>query len=236
MALLKARSLAHFYGPRLIFKDLSLELRPGAIIMLAGANGAGKSTLLKILAGLIRPSAGEVEMGSGSEGKALTIGYLGHQTFIYPELTALENLRFWAKLYDIPLTETACEAVLERVELAAFAGEKARGFSRGMAQRLNLARIFLLESDILLLDEPGTGLDTHSTAILHRELVTARYKGAGIIWITHSLDDDLQRADTVAFLGKKSLDFYGPATAFRSWADGCPAPASSRQTDGGALC
>lgn len=225
--LLQARSLARFYGPRLIFRNVSLEVRSGAVTVLAGANGAGKSTLLKILAGLLSPSSGEVRTRSNHKKTPLRIGYLGHQTFIYPELTALENLRFWADLYGSPLPAAAYEAILDRVELGPFAGEKARGFSRGMTQRLSLARVFLLESDILLLDEPGTGLDIRSTAILHREIAVARNSGAGIVWITHSLENDLRHADNVAFLENKTLGFYGAVAEFLRHPPHVPAPASS---------
>ena len=231
-----ARSLAHFYGPRLSFRDVSLEVRPGTVTVLAGANGAGKSTLLKILAGLIRPSSGEVETGRSSQGQEPRIGYLGHQTFIYPELTALENLQFWAALYRRPVDDAGYQAILERVELAPFAEEKARGFSRGMAQRLNLARVFLLESDLLLLDEPGTGLDARSGAVLLREILAAKAKRAGIVWITHSLDADLRHADIVAFLENKTLGFYGPSDTYRSSRAIAPDSADTRKACGGEAC
>lgn len=208
--LLKLDKVARFYGPRLIFKDVTLEVACAGVTLLAGANGAGKSTLLKIMAGLICPSSGEV----CTAGEPL-VGYLGHQTFLYPDLTAMENLAFWASLYGRNAQAKKLLGALERVELAPFAGEKAGGFSRGMAQRLNLARVFLLEPDLLLLDEPGTGLDTRSTGILHREIVAARKNGAGIVWITHSLDEDLCRADFVAYLAGKRLAHYGPAASFR---------------------
>ena len=233
--LLKARSLARFYNSRLIFKDVSLEVRPGSVTLLAGANGAGKSTLLKILAGLLRPSSGEVETGV-RDGRELRTGYLGHQTFIYPELTALENLRFWASLYSVPLPGNAYETILRRVELDLFGEEKAKGFSRGMAQRLNLARVFLLKPDLLLLDEPGTGLDVRSTVILHREIAAARTGGAGIVWITHSLEEDMEHADAVALLENKTLGFYGSVQDFGKRSSGRPEPADARIAQGGELC
>lgn len=208
--LLSLHTVARFYGHRLIFKDVSLDIARGSVTLLAGVNGAGKSTLLKIMAGLIRPSSGEVRLHPGSNGAEPRIGFLGHQTFLYPDLSALENLRFWASLHRLRLRDKAYEAILDRVELTPFAEEKARGFSRGMAQRLNLARVFLLAPDLLLLDEPGTGLDTRSTAILQREIAEARDNGAGVVWITHSLAEDCARADMVALLEGKRLRFYGP--------------------------
>ena len=227
--LLALENVTRFYGSRLVFKDVSLAVEPGSVTLLAGANGAGKSTLLKIMAGLIRPSAGSVVWGkstprpktpsgtpaSSANGDAPQLGYLGHQTFLYPDLSARENLRFWSALNQQRLSEQALTDALERVELAAFAGEKARGFSRGMAQRLNLARVFLLRPDVLLLDEPGTGLDIRSTGILHREIAEAKAAGAGVVWITHSLAEDLARADTVAVLADKKLHFHGSVDQYR---------------------
>ena len=249
--LLALDKVTRFYGPRLIFKDVSLSVRPGTVTLLAGANGAGKSTLLRIMAGLIRPSAGSVvwgqrppdrdaasvKGGTGPDGDAPVLGYLGHQTFLYPDLNALENLRFWSALHQRSFPEQALMDALERVELGSFAEEKARGFSRGMAQRLNLARVFLLRPDILLLDEPGTGLDTRSTGILHREIADARAAGAGIVWITHSLADDLVRADLVAVLENKALRFYGATEEYRDQ-QAAPQPpfTSPRLASGGEPC
>lgn len=212
--LLRLSQVARFYGPRLIFKDVSLEIEPGTVTLLAGANGAGKSTLIKIMAGLIRPSAGTVSSGPEA-GRELKIGFLGHQTFLYPDLTARENLQFWSAMHGRSFSGTDFDDILRRVELSSFAEEKARTFSRGMAQRLNLARVFLLNPELLLLDEPSTGLDSRSTAVLHREISAAKARGAAVVWITHSLAADLQRADMVALLENKKLAYYGPADACR---------------------
>lgn len=238
--LLTLRQITHFYGPRLIFKDVSLGLAPGAVTLLAGPNGAGKSTLLKIMAGLVRPGAGAVEYGSSRSGGEISIGFLGHQTFLYPELTARENLAFWAAMHGQKMTEAMCRDILTRVELSSFAEEKARSFSRGMAQRLNLARVFLLQPDLLLLDEPGTGLDARSTGILHKEIADAKSKGAAVVWITHSLDFDLRHADMAAILGGKKLSFYGTAGECRRMLDAAAASAlpfeTPVQASGGDLC
>ena len=239
--LLELEKVSRFYGPRLVFKDVSMAVRSGTVTLLAGANGAGKSTLLKIMAGLLRPSAGKVVRGRKSEGSGKSggvplLGYLGHQTFLYPDLSAVENLRFWTAMQDLRLPERAYADILDRIELGPFAEEKAGSFSRGMAQRLNLARVFLPKPDVLLLDEPGTGLDTRSTAILHREIAGARAEGAGIVWITHNLSDDLRRADTAAVLDNKTLRYYGPAGEYGETArppDGFAAPRFAR---GGEPC
>ncbi len=218
--LLRLTKVAKFYGNRLVIKDVSFEVSPGTVTLLAGPNGAGKSTLLKLMAGLSRPSSGNVERGIADE----ALGYLGHQTFIYPELTAFENLAFWARLHSLAperCSEEALLAALERMELKRFAFERAGGFSRGMAQRLNLARVLLLSPSLLLLDEPGTGLDTRSMAILHREIAAARDRGAGIVWISHSVAEDLARADRVLAIAEKRVVYSGPAADYVPEAVAC---------------
>lgn len=208
--LLQLRHIAKIYGPRVIFKDVSLAVDPARITLLVGANGAGKSTLLKIMAGLGRPTAGEVEWGVNEA----RLGYLGHATFLYPALTALENLAFWRDVYALRVTSEDLEAVLERVELSRHAHERAGVFSRGMAQRLNLARVLLLEPELLLLDEPGTGLDTRSAGLLRREILAARERGAGIVWISHDVAGDAGVADRVVELRDKRVFYDGPASAY----------------------
>lgn len=210
METVRLDKVARFFGARLIFKDVSLALRPGTVTLLAGPNGAGKSTLLKIIAGLIRPSAGQVhvaaaEPGGAQEQREACIGYLGHGTFIYPGMSARENLGFWSALHGMRHSGEDLRAALERMDLGAFAEEKAGGFSRGMSQRLNLARLFLMQPDILLLDEPGTGLDGTSTQYLRREISRAAERGAAVLWITHSPAEDLPLADQVALLENKRL-------------------------------
>lgn len=208
--LIRLADVAKFYGSKLVFKNLSLELGAGSVLLLVGANGAGKSTLLKIMAGLSRPSSGSVELGAPPE----RIGYVGHQTFIYPKLSALENLRFWARLHGLGGGDAPLLAALERVDLARAAHEAAGGFSRGMAQRLSLARAFMTAPDLLFLDEPGTGLDRRSAAVLHREIASARERGAGVVWISHDVAGDLGRADLVFAIEDRRCAYFGPAAAF----------------------
>ena len=212
--LLKLDNIAKFYGSRLVFKEASLELGRGETILLAGSNGAGKTTLLKIMAGLLRPSAGTLSYGLKEDEQ---IGYLGHQTFIYPALSALENLMFWNKLHALGKGEAEIIALLERVELSQFSHERAGSFSRGMAQRLNLARILLISPALLLLDEPSTGLDTRSRTMLDKEIKAAGERGAGIVWISHSLIEDLPKADKVAILASSRLDFFGDGAAYSAY-------------------
>jgi len=196
--------VAKFYGNKLVFKDVSFALEQGSILLLVGPNGTGKSTLLKLLAGLDQPSAGRIERAVGPE----KTGYLGHQTFIYPALTGLENLAFWTRLYRRTTDNAALMRALERVELKHAAHERAGCYSRGMAQRLNLARVFLLKPELLLLDEPATGLDKRSTALLEREIVAAKKHGAAVVWVSHNIERDSVLADRILVFVASTCHFF----------------------------
>lgn len=214
--MLELRGVTRRYGDKTVLRDISFSLKPGIITLVAGANGSGKSTLLRLMAGLLHPDAGEI-ISTVPEGKT---ALLGHQTMLYPELTALENLAFWCRLSGLPPDEDALRGYLVRVNLAREAREKAGTFSRGMAQRLSLARVLLTEPDLLLLDEPGTGLDAASTAILHHEILAARERGAAVVWVSHAVATDLPLADEVILLAKKRLAFHGAAAEFAALPDG----------------
>ena len=208
--LLAVKRAAKFYGSKLVFKDITCEVGQGQILLVAGPNGAGKSTLMRIMAGLSKPSAGDVALGLEPE----EVAYLGHATFIYPGLSALENLKFWGTMYGLPPSRETLLGLLKRVGLERAAEEKAGSFSRGMAQRLNLARIYLVEPKLIFLDEPGTGLDPKSLAMLRREIVAFREKGTSVVWISHHVHEDTALADIVLAIGGKKVAYFGPAADF----------------------
>ena len=207
---LKVRKAAKFFGTRLIFKDVSCDIRRGEILLVVGRNGAGKTTLLKIMSGLSRPSAGAAEILTEPE----KIAYLGHSTFIYPRLSGVANLSFWASMYGLSPSREELMALLKRVGLERAAEEQAGSYSRGMAQRLNLARVFLVNPDLLFLDEPGTGLDQASLTLLRDEVVAMRDRGTAIVWISHDVNHDTALADRVLGLAGRKMAYLGAASEF----------------------
>lgn len=192
------------YGSKIIFRGIDIKLEGGKIALILGANGAGKSTLLKIAAGLSQPDAGDV--ARNYQGAA---GYLGHATFLYPGLTALENLAFHGAIAGRAPKESALLECLEKVELKRHAREQTRFFSRGMAQRLNFARLLLVQPRLALLDEPFTGLDQRSRSLMRREIIALRAAGSAIAMVSHDVENDSGMADYVFVLDKGIITFAG---------------------------
>ena len=199
--LLEAKGIAKAFGPRLLFRRVDAALMPGTLSLLAGPNGAGKSTLMRVMAGLSRPDAGTVTLNVPDE----KLGYMAHATFLYPGLGAAENLMFWARAAGLADPAARVKAALDTVGLARHAEERAGIFSRGMAQRLNLARLLLSEPQLILLDEPATGLDTASRRMLLDLMLDARSRGAAILWISHDIEEDARHADFVFTLKDRAL-------------------------------
>jgi heme exporter protein A len=188
---LTAEHLAKELGGRLILRDVSFSLRSGECIALYGANGAGKSTLLSVLATLTKPSGGRLrwngqEVAKSRRAYRREIGLVGHEPLIYLDWSGRANLRFFARLYGV--TETRVDALLEEVGLSAFADDPVHIYSRGMVQRLTIARAFLHAPKLLLLDEFFTGLDPSTQRRLAARLIAERYAGAAILLVTHDLD------------------------------------------------
>ena len=185
--------VARYFGRRKALSQVSFTCEAGEIIGLLGPNGAGKSTLLNILATLLSPSKGTVTYGArtaaegGAEVRA-AIGMLGHDLFLYPELTARENLTFFGQLYGLPDVPRAVGRALEQAGLASRADDFVSGFSRGMRQRVALERALLHDPKLVLLDEPFTGLDQASAAALVARLRERQRAGCLIILATHDLE------------------------------------------------
>ncbi len=189
-----AVQVGRHYGRRRALADISFTASGGDILGLLGPNGAGKSTLLAILGTLLAASTGRVEYGAagGPSGDAAAvrarIGMLGHDLFLYPELTALENLVFFGRLYGVSEAPRRAAEALERAGLSARAGDAVSALSRGMRQRVALERALLHQPRLLLLDEPFTGLDQASAAALVGRLREEQQRGVVTVLATHDLD------------------------------------------------
>lgn len=193
-AVLAARDLSRSFGRSWAVRRVSVEMHAGTLTALTGDNGAGKSTLLGLLAGLLRPSEGQVavfgEPFSGFFPADIRerVGFLGHLPFVYPDLSGRENLAFFRGLYRVdPSVAPSDDALLAEVGLTDAAHRLARTYSRGMTQRLALARMLLQDAPIWLLDEPSTGLDAAGQVLLSRVLAAARARGRCVVAVTHDL-------------------------------------------------
>jgi heme exporter protein A len=214
-AALEIDSVWKYYGDFPALRNIRLSIEPGSTLALLGRNGAGKTTLLRILAGLSKASEGSVRMGGSDVRQEATrrrIGVLGHGISLYDELSASENLVLFAKLYGLEDPEKQALAWLNRVGLERVRDGLVREFSRGMRQRLAVARAFMHEPEILLLDEPFTALDDRAIAVLQSLLADAHALGRTIVMSTHQLKEALELATHVALIQRGQLAFSGERT------------------------
>ena len=209
------RQLWKYYGDYPALREITLDIAQGSCCALLGRNGAGKTTLLRILAGLSPYQQGEVNLfGQSPRGRGgrRTSGFLGHGIGVYEDLTATENLTFFARVHGIRDTGVCVTRWLERVGLERVAKMPVRQYSRGMRQRLALARTFQHEPAVLLLDEPFTSLDDRAIAMLSELLTEARGRGATIVLSTHQLREALAIASDVALIENGKLRYSGERT------------------------
>jgi heme ABC exporter ATP-binding subunit CcmA len=201
-----------FFGDYPALRDISLTVDGGACLALLGRNGAGKTTLLRILAGLSKAARGSITiLGKDARAEATRqkIGVLGHGIGVYEELSAYENLRLFARLYGIADPNKTAREWLERTGLDRVRDGLVREFSRGMRQRLAVARAFLHNPSLLLLDEPFTALDDRAIKVLQDLLKNALHEGRTIIMSTHQLREALELATDVALINRGKLAFRG---------------------------
>jgi len=196
-----------YFGDYPALRGASLEVEKGACLALLGRNGAGKTTLLRILANLSKPTKGAVTTPDRHR-----VGYLGHGIGVYDDLSAMENLKLFGQLLGVADPEAVAAKALDRVGLARVKDGLAREFSRGMRQRLAVARAFLHEPELLLLDEPFTSLDDRAVAVLQALLREARAAGSTIIMSTHQIREAMELASHVALLERGKIVFAGPQT------------------------
>ena len=205
-----------FYGDYPALRDISLAAERGSCLALIGRNGAGKTTLLRIIAGFSRPGRGQVRILGTPPRETATrqrIGFIGHGISVYDELSALENLILFGRLYGLADPRRSAFEWLERTGLDRVRNGLVREFSRGMRQRLAVARAFLHSPDLLLMDEPFTALDDRAIAVLQRLLREALAEGRTMILSTHQLREALELATDVVLLNRGRVGFTGPRTA-----------------------
>jgi heme ABC exporter ATP-binding subunit CcmA len=215
MTAVAAANVWKYYGDFPALRDIAFDVERGQCLALLGRNGAGKTTMLRIMAGLSKPGRGEVRIfGKDPRDHQIRarIGVLGHGIAIYEELSALENLRLYGKLYGLPDPVKSAREWLERTGLDRVKDSLVREFSRGMRQRLAVARVFLHNPDVLLLDEPFTALDDRAIAVLQQLLRQGLAEGRTIILSTHQLREALELATDVALIVRGRLAFRGKRT------------------------
>ncbi|MCI0397812.1 MAG: heme ABC exporter ATP-binding protein CcmA [Chloroflexi bacterium] len=208
--MIKISQLTKNYGANPVLRGVELHVRPGEFVGLVGPNGAGKTTLLRIVATLLKPTAGQVHVGGWpvpqhADKVRRHIGAVSHHALLYGDLTAAENLLFYARLYQLDNAEERVAAALKTVGLAARQRDAVRSFSRGMVQRLTIARATLHEPDVLLLDEPYTGLDQDAALLLDTLLRQEAGRGRTILMITHDLARGLNLCDRIAILNRGKI-------------------------------
>ncbi|MFN2200375.1 MAG: heme ABC exporter ATP-binding protein CcmA [Caldilineaceae bacterium] len=212
-ALISVQGLHKRYGRKPILRGLNLTVEKGQVVALLGPNGAGKTTLMNVICGLAKPDRGEIVLGGASLKRAghelrRYIGLVTHAPLLYDNLSAEENLRFFAKMYDLVDPDSRIESVLRAVDLWPRRRDAVRTYSRGMTQRLAIARAVLHSPPVLLLDEPDTGLDQESSEML-RDLV--RQLGAAdraILLTTHNLERAVEWADAVCILAHGKISHW----------------------------
>jgi heme exporter protein A len=203
--LLDAQGLERSFGRVRILHGIDVSLEAGEALAVIGPNGAGKTTLLRLLAGLMRPSAGEVRvlgqpLARGNHEARRRVGFLSHNSLLYDDLTLRENLSFAARLYLLDRPDEVARTALEDAGLADRAGELPVRLSRGLLQRAAIARAMLHDPEVLLLDEPFSGLDAQAADQLRATLQARLARGNGIVLVTHDLADAWELATRVAVL------------------------------------
>jgi heme exporter protein A len=201
---LRAVNLTRSFGPRLAVDNVSIELAPGDCLALFGPNGAGKTTLLRLFGGLLKPTSGSARIDGtplpgGPEVRA-KVGLLSHHTMLYPPLTARENVEFAARLYGVANPAQAAQTALCTLGALSYADSRVQSLSRGMQQRVSIARAIVHTPSVVLADEPFTGLDASGASALSRVFAQLRAAGATLIIVTHNLDEALSLCTHAAIM------------------------------------
>ena len=212
--LIDVQQLNKRYGKLDALRDVSFSVPAGAFVTLFGPNGSGKTTLIRILANLIHPTSGDARIAGrslardGAQTRTL-LGVVLHQSLLYDALTAQENLQFYGRMFNVPLLQKRIEWLLDDVGLYDRRADLVRTFSRGMQQRLSIARALLHDPKILLLDEAFSGLDANAVNALRRMLARFHDEGRTILMSTHEYKLGMQQATHVAMLVNGALRYFG---------------------------
>jgi heme exporter protein A len=206
--------VSKFYGELEALRSIRFQVAPGDSILLYGANGAGKTTLLRTLASLSRPSQGQVFFGGQAvdrnpQAAKTAVGFVSHTTFLYGDLTARENLRFIGKLFGLQALEEKIDRALELFTMQDRASEPVRQLSRGLQQRVSLARAFLHDPDFFFLDEPFTGLDASATENLQAILCRLPDHGKALVFSAHDFERGVAIARRLVALEKGKVRYDG---------------------------
>jgi heme exporter protein A len=206
------RGLCKTYGHVEALRDLDLRLEPGVFLTIFGPNGAGKTTLMKVLSTLTRPTEGSALVGGkdvvrDAASVRRLVGVISHNTYLYAQLTGLENLEFYARMYRVQAGRERALALLSKMELTRRMHDRVATYSRGMQQRLSVARALLHDPGLLLLDEPYTGLDQHASRVLTEVLEGLRDGARTVIMTTHNLQEGLSGCDRAAIMVDGRLVF-----------------------------
>lgn len=198
--MIETKALVKTIGDKMILRGINLSIKKGETVAILGPNGAGKSTVLKILGGLIKLTSGEVKINGldlkkDSYDSKRKIGFLAHNSFLYDHLTPLENLKFFGKLYGVVNIEERAKKLIDEVGLSVFTHDPVQSFSRGMIQRIAIARAIIHEPEILLFDEPHTGLDQQAIKILNDVIIRMKQEGSTILMVTHDFGQAIETCD-----------------------------------------
>lgn len=200
--LLLARNLTKTFGRFTALRSLSLEVPEGQFLTIVGRNGAGKTTFLKIVSSIVRSYTGEVllsgkDLKEADEDTRRKIGFVSHESLLYKDLTVRDNLSFYARMYGVPERDRKIDEIIRKIGLETKSSVLVRSLSRGMKQRLSLARAFIHAPSVLLLDEPFTGLDESASETLDELLAEFKGSGGTVIMVTHDIERGWNRADRV---------------------------------------
>lgn len=213
---LEADDIRKTFGHFTALGGVTLNVKRGEFVALFGRNGAGKTTFLKIAATLMRYTHGKlrvegIDIREEPEQARRHIGFLSHNTYLYRDLTPVENLRFFGRLYAIRNAEDRIQSLLDRVGLGRRSSDPVRAFSRGLHQRLGIARVMLHDPSLILLDEPYTGLDANAVETLNQMLDEAAAAGKTIVLTTHDLEQGLRAATRAVIIDRGKIVFSGDA-------------------------